>query len=110
MPDNIDLRGTQGAVVLPGGTVTQHYPDHSMTQPNAPQSDHTQQEHTIDIALLKNEVATQRSEIREIWSTIGHIRDALRQKTIDPVTLFMVIVTLIAIATAVVYVGGNWGQ
>lgn len=109
MPDTIDLRGTQGAVVLPGGTVTQHYPDHNMTQPQSP-GDHTQQEHTIDIALLKNEIVTHRGEIRDLWTAIGHIRDALRPKTIDLTTLIMVVVVIVSATIAIIYAGGNWGQ
>lgn len=109
MPENIDLRGTQGAVVLPGGTVTQHYPDHNMTQPQSP-GDHTKQEQAIDIALLKNEVSTHRSEIRELWNAVGHIRDALRPKMIDMSTLIMVVVVIVGITVAIIYAGGNWGQ
>lgn len=112
MPENIDLRGTQGAVVLPGGTVTQHYPasESAVISHSATQHEHAQHEHSIDIALLKDRVSTNSSEIRELWNAIAHIREALRPKTVDFSTLILVIMAIISISITIIYVGGNWGR
>jgi len=67
-------------------------------------------EHTVEIALLKNDVADNKSQIRDLWAAVRQFELMLRPKTMDATLFFVGLLIAIVIAVASIYVGGNWGN
>ncbi len=66
-------------------------------------------EHTVDIALLKNEVADNKSEIRELWSVVRRFEAMWGKKPIDAWILLVVVVLGFTAVIAAIYLGGTLG-
>lgn len=88
---DIDLRGTQGAVVLPGGTVTQNYPEPAMTQTtNGDKAMHERvYNHSEQLAALNVRMSYIEAMLSEIKSLLQ------RQQLLLAVTVVVVLVALI---------------
>jgi hypothetical protein len=105
--ESIDLRGTQGSVVLPGGTVVQNYPSSQTPMPHLDDSHGAREQ--IEIALLKNDVAAHKYEIRDLWTAVRRLESMLTPRSVDASLFLAIAITaMIAVAT-IVYLGGNWG-
>lgn len=103
----IDLRGTQGSVVLPSGTVVQNYP------PPTPMPHDDSAREQIEIALLKNDVATNKSDIRDLWAAVRRLESmvgsVLTPNRIDASLFIAIAITILIAVASAVYLGGNWG-
>lgn len=128
MPEEFDLRGTQGAVVLPHGTVVQHYspptnePD--MTQPttDGDRGLHDRVfKHESEIADVRARVTIMESLINEMKHPISQIPEIktlvehlAKPRQVDltgwsGVSLALSVVLVALLLMFMVYAGGNFG-
>lgn len=66
-------------------------------------------EHTVDIALLKNDVADHKAEIRELWSVVRRIEAMWKPKTVDAWVILVVLGLGFTAIIAAIYLGGTLG-
>lgn len=110
MPE-IDLRGTQGAVVLPGGTVTQHYPapeQPPMTQTtNGDKAMHDRvYNHSEQLAALNARMSYMEATLTEIKSLLQRQQPTV----IMNMQQLLLAVTVAAIVAAIIFGVSYAGQ
>ncbi len=128
MAEDIDLRGTQGSVVLPHGTVVQNYSSeptktsrHHDVEEGRSADSRTIQEHSIELAVLRTEMNATRVELKELMTLNRQMELQLRQvlEWVQPrymagawpggnTTLLLVLLGVLVIFGAI-YFGGHWG-
>lgn len=108
MAEAIDLRGTQGAVVLPGGTVVQHYPpantdDTAMNQradDNGDRAMHDQvYKHTDQLADI-------RARVTIIEAALAEIKAMLQRQQQQ----FLLALTVVMVTAAIIFGVSYAGQ
>lgn len=129
MPEDFDLRGTQGAVVLPHGTVVQHYAPHTnepdMTPQTTTDGDKALHDrvfkHESDIADVRARVTIMESLINEMKHPISQIPEIktlvehlAKPKQVDLTgwsgfSLALSVVLVALLLMFMVYAGGNFG-
>lgn len=129
MPEDFDLRGTQGAVVLPHGTVVQHYspptnePD--MTQQTTTNGDKALHDrvfkHESELADVRARVTIMESLINEMKHPISQIPEikTLVEHLVKPksvelggwsgFSMVLSVVLVVVVLMFMVYAGGTWG-
>lgn len=110
MPE-IDLRGTQGAVILPGGTVTQHYP--TPEQPPMTQTTNGDKAMHDRVYSHSEQLAALNARMSYMEATLTEIKSLLQRQqptVIMNMQQLLLAVTVAAIVAAIIFGVSYAGQ
>lgn len=107
MPE-IDLRGTQGAVVLPGGTVTQHYP--APEQPPMTQTTNGDKAMHDRVYSHSEQLAALNARMSYMEATLTEIKSLLQRQQPTVIMNMLLAVTVAAIVAAIIFGVSYAGQ